>query len=141
MTPTNIPTKKIKLISEKPLSEADVEGDNRKFAKKKGVLFEKFTSPSKRSVPDDVLTFPNGLIAFVEYKAPGKFPTLKQWEDHKKRRDSNCLVYVVDDIHKGRAIIEFLIKLDEWEGGQREIRYRRAVEHTRKHYVSQKSVA
>ena len=108
-----IPSKPIALTRDKPMLEKDVEGNNRTYAKKKGVMFEKFTSPSKRSVPDDILTFPNGLIAFIEYKAPGKRATPKQWLDHQKRRAMGCLVYVVDDPDVGRRVIDTLLELDE----------------------------
>lgn len=107
-----IPSKPIALTRDKPMLETDVEGNNRTYAKKKGVMFEKFTSPSKRSVPDDILTFPNGLIAFIEYKAPGKRATPKQWLDHQKRRAMGCLVYVVDNPDVGRRVIEELLFID-----------------------------
>jgi len=113
MTNPLIPDKPIALTRDKPMLEKDVEGNNRTYAKKKGVMFEKFTSPAKRSVPDDILTFPNGLIAFIEYKAPGKRATPKQWLDHQKRRAMGCLVYVVDDPDVGRRVIDTLLELDE----------------------------
>ena len=109
----NIPSKPIKLSRDKPLLEKDIEGNNRNYAKKLGVTFEKFTSPSKRSVPDDILTFKHGLVVFIEYKAPGKKPTPKQWIDHTRRRAMNCLVYVVDDFTVGRKLMDRLVKLDE----------------------------
>ena len=40
----NIPSKPIKLSRDKPLLEKDIEGNNRNYAKKLGVTFEKFTS-------------------------------------------------------------------------------------------------
>ena len=108
-----LPTKPIKLSRDKSISENYIEGDNRKYALNHGCLFDKFTSPSKRSVPDRMLTCPGGLIAFIEYKAPGKKPTPKQWEDHCERRRRGVLVYVVDDIEIGRRLIESLCTMDE----------------------------
>ena len=107
-----LPTKPIKLSRDKSISENYIEGDNRKYALKHGCLFDKFTSPSKRSVPDRMLTCPGGLIAFIEYKAPGKKPTPKQWEDHCERRRRGVLVYVVDDIEIGRRLIDELVEFD-----------------------------
>ena len=112
MKPKNIPLKPIKLTKDKEVLEKDIEEDNRKYCKKLGVLFEKFTSPQRRSVPDRLLTFPNGLMVFIEYKAPGKRPTPKQWEDHCKRREMGVLVYVVDNAEVGRKLIDKLKDLD-----------------------------
>ena len=108
-----LPTKPIKLSRDKSISENYIEEDNRKYALKHGCLFDKFTSPSKRSVPDRMLTCPEGLIAFIEYKAPGKKPTPKQWQDHVERRGRGVLVYVVDDIALGRQLIDDLVALDK----------------------------
>ena len=55
-----------------------------------GGLCEKFTSPNKRSVPDRLVTLPGGVIIFVELKAPGKVPTVRQAYDHKIRRELGC---------------------------------------------------
>ena len=103
-----LPTKPIKLSREKSILEKDIEEDNRKYAKQLGVMFEKFTSPARRSVPDRMLTFENGLIAFIEYKAPGKTVTYKQWQDHCERRGREVLVYVVDNAAAGRHLIRRL---------------------------------
>lgn len=63
-----------------------------------GGLCEKFTSPSKRSVPDRLVTLPDGRIIFVELKAPNKKPTMKQQLDHDKRRALGCDVRVIDTL-------------------------------------------
>jgi len=67
-----------------------------------GGMAEKFTSPNKRSVPDRIVTLPNGRIIFVELKAPKKKPTAKQALDHDRRRALGCDVRVIDnmeDVH------------------------------------------
>jgi hypothetical protein len=114
ITPTFLPppTKKIKLSSERAVLEKHIEEDNRKHAKSLGVMFEKFTVPNKRSVPDRILTYPSGLIAFIEYKAPKKRATDKQFLDHVERRVKNVLVFVIDDKVKGRLLIDWLYQLD-----------------------------
>ena len=68
-----------------------------------GGLAEKFTSPNKRSVPDRLVTLPGGRIIFVEVKAPGKKPTLKQDLDHQKRRALGCDVRVIDSMEQARC--------------------------------------
>ena len=112
LTTPPLPTKPIKLSRGKTILEKDIEEDNRKYAKSLGVMFEKFTSPARRSVPDRMLTFRFGLIVFIEYKAPGKKVTYKQWQDHCERRDRGVLVYVVDDAAVGRGLIERLYIMD-----------------------------
>ena len=63
-----------------------------------GGLCEKFTSPSRRNVPDRIITLPGGVVEFVECKAPGKSPTKAQLLDHKRRRALGCTVRVVASV-------------------------------------------
>ena len=81
--------------------ERDVEKALVKRVKALGGMAEKFTSPSRRSVPDRIVTMPDGKIIFVELKAPGKKPTEAQERDHAKRRAMGCDVRVIDN--KGDA--------------------------------------
>ena len=71
-----------------------------KHVKALGGMAEKFTSPSKRSVPDRLVTLPGGQIIFVELKAPGKKPTPKQELDHQRRRDLGCDVRVISTLEE-----------------------------------------
>ena len=68
-----------------------------------GGMAEKFTSPSKRSVPDRLVTLPGGRIVFVECKAPGKKPTPAQDADHARRRALGCGVRVIDSLEAANA--------------------------------------
>jgi len=61
-----------------------------------GGTCEKFTSPGRRSVPDRIVTLPQGRIIFVEVKAPGKAATDLQQRDHERRRALGCDVRVID---------------------------------------------
>lgn len=63
---------------------------------KRGGIAEKFSSPGRRNVPDRIVTWPNGVVEFVEVKAPGKKPTPGQARDHKRRRAMFHTVIVVD---------------------------------------------
>lgn len=80
-------------MREKTIEEALV-----KRVKALGGMAEKFTSPSKRSVPDRIVTLPGGRIIFVELKAPGKKPTMRQELDHQRRRNLGCDVRVISTI-------------------------------------------
>jgi len=77
--------------------ERDVEQALVRRVKALGGTCEKFTSPTKRSVPDRIVTLPGGVIIFVEVKAPGKKPTPLQERDHAARRALGCAVRVIDN--------------------------------------------
>ena len=83
--------------------EEDVESALVRRVKKLGGTAEKFTSPGRRSVPDRLVTLPDGSIIFVELKAPGKGPTEKQARDHERRRKMGCDVRVIDSVEAARA--------------------------------------
>lgn len=95
----------------KNMSESEIEERVCNYAKRQGVIVDKFTSPAKRSVPDRLLIFPNGVIIFIEFKAPGKKPTEKQKLDHEKRRANNALVYVIDDVDQGKNLVGFFLEM------------------------------
>lgn len=83
--------------------ERDVEKALVNRVKALGGMCEKFTSPGRRSVPDRLITMPDGKIIFVELKAPGKKPTEKQTKDHERRRAMGCDVRVIDNKEDARA--------------------------------------
>jgi len=95
----------------KKLNEADIEKAVVSYAKRRSYVVDKFTSPAKRSVPDRLFIAPNGIIFFIEFKAPGKKPTRKQEEDHAKRRTNRALVYVIDNIEEGKKLIDFFLQI------------------------------
>ena len=83
--------------------EKDVEVALVKRVKALGGTAEKFTSPARRSVPDRLVTLPNGKIVFVELKAPGKKATPKQALDHDRRRALGCDVRVINTVEAANA--------------------------------------
>lgn len=83
--------------------ERDVERALVQRVKALGGTCEKFTSQTKRSVPDRIVTLPGGRIIFVEVKAPGKKPTELQHRDHERRRALGCDVRVIDSMEDARA--------------------------------------
>jgi len=52
--------------------EKEIESLLRSKAKQMGGMALKFVSPGMSGVPDRIVLFPGGHIAFVELKAPGK---------------------------------------------------------------------
>ena len=76
------------------------------YAKNKGLLVYKFTSPNRGAVPDRLFVRPDGRVFFIEFKATGKKPTPAQEREHNRLRLQHVDVYVVDDILGGKWIID-----------------------------------
>ena len=83
--------------------ERDIEKALVLRVKRLGGVAEKFTSPSKRSVPDRLVTLPEGRIIFVECKRPGGKPTEGQLRDHAQRRALGCDVRMIDSLEQVNA--------------------------------------
>ena len=64
--------------------------------KKAGGIAVKFVSPSFDGMPDRLVLLPDGRIAFVELKAPGKRPRPLQEARHRLLRSLGFKVYVID---------------------------------------------
>jgi hypothetical protein len=108
-----VPKKTIYKRNGRDILERDVESVYAaKKMKQYSISFEKFTSPSKRSVPDRLcgtvsnFHWPAGFIFFIEFKRPGKKATNAQRLDHARRRAKGHVVFVVDSYE------EFDIMLD-----------------------------
>lgn len=95
-------------MPKKRILEKDIEKRLKREIKKLGGVSEKFKSPMKRSVPDQLCMLPTTLIWFVECKAPGKKATTLQLEDHERRR---ALGFNVDVVDTYEAIDELIIRI------------------------------
>ena len=78
------------------MNEKIIERKLIKAAKNMGGICPKFISPGYDGVPDRIVLFPGGRIAFVEVKAPGK--TLRPLQVRRKRQLESLgfKVYVLD---------------------------------------------
>lgn len=79
------------------MREKEIEKKLSFEAKKRGGLAVKFVSPGFDGMPDRILLMPEGKMAFVEVKAPGKHPRPLQMARHKLLRSLGFLVFVLDD--------------------------------------------
>jgi len=79
------------------------------YAKSKGCLVYKFTSPSCRSVPDRIFITPTGLVFFIEFKRLGEKPTAAQAVEIAKLRKQGVDVWVVDTVERGKIAIDFAL--------------------------------
>lgn len=79
------------------MREKSIEAKLVKSVKTMGGLAPKFVSPGLDGMPDRLLLLPNGQVAFVEVKAPGR--KLRPLQVRRKRQLEalGFLVYVLDD--------------------------------------------
>ena len=64
--------------------------------RKRGGMALKFVSPSFAGMPDRLILLPDGKMAFVEVKAPGKKPCPLQVKRHAMLRKLGFRVFVLD---------------------------------------------
>lgn len=76
------------------------------YARSKGLGAYKFTSPSRRAVPDRIFFSPLGFVFLIEFKRTGEKATVPQAREHTKLRAYGQTVYVVDDIAQGKTIVD-----------------------------------
>lgn len=79
------------------MREKTIEQKFRAAVRAAGGLAVKFTSPGFDGVPDRIALLPDGKMAFVEVKAPGKKPRPLQQARHRQLRQLGFKVYVLDD--------------------------------------------
>ena len=65
--------------------------------KKMGGIAVKFVSPGLDGMPDRLVLLPNGKMAFVELKAPGKKPRPLQIRRIRQLRELGFACYVIDN--------------------------------------------
>lgn len=76
--------------------EKEIEQQLRLEVKRYGGIALKFVSSGFDGMPDRLLLFPKGKIAFAELKAPGKKPRKLQLARHKFLRKLGFKVFVID---------------------------------------------
>lgn len=88
------------------LSEKHIERKLVKAVKNAGGVALKFVSPGFDGMPDRILLFPKGKMAFAEIKALGKKPRALQMSRHRMIRKLEFKVFVIDDIKEIRGVID-----------------------------------
>lgn len=66
-------------------------------AKSMGGIAVKMSCPGFDGMPDRLVLLPDGLLGFVEVKAPGKKPRALQAARHELLQNLGFKVYVLDD--------------------------------------------
>ena len=80
--------------------EKTIEKKLREAVKKAGGIALKFVSPSYAGMPDRLILFPDGKVAFAELKAPKKKPRALQEARHRLLRSLGFRVYVIDSVEQ-----------------------------------------
>ena len=76
--------------------EKEIESLLYRKAKQMGGMALKFVSPGMSGVPDRIVLFPGGHIAFVELKAPGKHMRPLQLRRKRQLETLGFSVYCID---------------------------------------------
>ena len=80
------------------------------YAKDRGLLVYKFTSPARSAVPDRLFVLPNGKMFFCEFKRSGQKPTGPQEREHQRLRGHKVTVYVIDNVMSGLRMVDEMIE-------------------------------
>lgn len=89
--------------------EKVIEGKVCDYAKSKGVLAYKFTSPARHAVPDRLFIAPDGTMWFCEFKRAGQKPTPAQEREHTRLRQQKVNVFVIDNVAAGIEMINLMV--------------------------------
>jgi len=96
------------------LLEKDIEKRVCDYGKRThNIEHRKFTSPARRSVPDQLMLPGDSVCFFIEFKRKGKKATDAQLREHRRLEAQGYTVYVIDDVDEGKGI------LDAWAAGAR----------------------
>lgn len=80
------------------MREKQIEQTLVRKVKEVGGIAPKFVSPGLGGMPDRLLLFPGGRMAFVEVKAPGKAATVTGYQRHRLLTKLGFKVYVLDSL-------------------------------------------
>ncbi len=80
-----------------------------KYARERGMLAYKLTTPQHNGIPDGLLISPTGVIAMPEFKRRGLKPTPAQLREHQRLKDHCVMVFVIDSIEQGRYLVDLLM--------------------------------
>lgn len=79
------------------------------YAKSLGCLCYKFTSPSRRSVPDRLFITKKGEVFFAEFKRAGKKPTEAQMVEIDKLKRQGVPVFIIDNVEAGKMMLDVMV--------------------------------
>jgi hypothetical protein len=89
--------------------EKQIEAKVCDYARERGLLVYKFTSPARAAVPDRLFVLPNGRMFFCEFKREGQKPTPAQEREHHRLRQHKVSVWVIDNVIDGKEMVDFMV--------------------------------
>lgn len=95
------------------LSEKQIEQKLVAEVRRRGGMALKFVSPSYSGMPDRLVLLPDGKVAFVEVKAPGKKPRSLQVKRHATLRKLGIQVFVLDAASDIPVILKEVMEGDD----------------------------
>lgn len=94
----------------KPITlEKDVEEPVCRYARDRGVMVRKYTSPQHRSVPDRLFVFDHGIHVYIEFKSPTGALSSGQEREINRLIEKRCYVYVINSPEVGIALVQAFI--------------------------------
>ena len=88
--------------------EKQIEAKVCDYAKTKGMMVYKFTSPARAAVPDRLFIC-KGRVFFIEFKREGQKPTPAQEREHHRLRQHKVSVFVIDNVDEGKAMVDMMV--------------------------------
>lgn len=88
------------------MREKEIEHHLVMETRKRGGMALKFVSPSYSGMPDRLVLLPDGMMAFVEVKAPGRKPRPLQNSRHAMLHRMGFRVYVLDAVKNITAMLD-----------------------------------
>jgi hypothetical protein len=89
--------------------EKNIEAKVCGYARERGLLAYKFTSPAHAAVPDRLFVLPNGRMFFCEFKRQGQKPTPAQEREHHRLRQHKVSVFVIDNVDDGLRMVDEML--------------------------------
>lgn len=91
------------------MNEKDIEKKFVEAVRKSGGIAPKFVSPGLDGVPDRMILFPKGRIAFAELKAPGKRMRPLQVRRTQQLERLGFTVYYIDKLEQIGGVIDEIL--------------------------------
>lgn len=88
------------------MREREIEKKFTDTVKKRGGIAPKFVSPGFDGMPDRIVLFPKGKMAFVEVKAPGEQPRPLQIKRMEMLKSLGFQVFVLNEMKQIGVIID-----------------------------------
>ena len=90
--------------------EKHIEAKVCDYARERGLLVYKFTSPARAAVPDRLFVLPGGRVFFIEFKRKGQRPTPPQTREHARLQAHGVTVLVINDVLEGLRAIDGMLE-------------------------------